>query len=46
MDIRTGHYDFIVVGGGTFGVSTTLYLTLQYPTAKCALVEQYNFGHG
>ena len=39
-------YDFVVVGGGAFGVSTALYLCLQYPKAKCALVEQFKFGHG
>jgi sarcosine oxidase / L-pipecolate oxidase len=38
-------YDFVVVGAGTFGRSTALYLTLQFPEAKCALVEQYKLGH-
>ena len=39
-------YDFVVIGAGTMGRSTALYLHLQYPQAKCALVEQYNFNHG
>ena len=42
MDIS---YDFVVVGAGTMGRSTALYLALQYPEAKCALIEQYNFNH-
>lgn len=32
------HYDFVVVGAGTMGRSTALYLSLQYPHAKCALL--------
>ena len=31
-------YDFVVVGAGTMGRSTALYLTMQYPEARCALV--------
>ena len=38
-------YDFVVVGAGTIGRSTALYLILQYPEAKCALIEQYDFNH-
>lgn len=38
-------YDFVVVGAGTMGRSTALYLTLQHPDAKCALIEQYTFTH-
>ena len=39
------HYDFVVVGAGTMGRSAAFYLTLQYPEAKCALVEQFKFNH-
>ena len=39
------NYDFVVVGAGTMGRSTALYLSLQYPEAKCALIEQYKFDH-
>lgn len=38
-------YDFVVVGGGTMGLSTALYLSLQCPEAKTAIVEQYVFGN-
>ena len=38
-------YDFVVVGAGTIGRSTALYLHLQYPKARCALIEQYKFDH-
>ena len=31
-------YDFVVVGAGTMGRSAAVYLTMQYPQAKCALV--------
>ena len=31
-------YDFVVVGAGTMGRAIALYLTLQYPEAKCALI--------
>lgn len=39
-------YDFIVVGGGVFGLSTCIYLAIHYPKIKFALVEQYKVGHG
>ena len=38
-------YDFVVVGAGTMGRSTVLYLTLLFPEAKCALIEQFNLNH-
>ena len=38
-------YDFVVVGAGTVGRSTALYLHLQYPKARCALIEQFKFNH-
>jgi len=38
-------YDFVVVGAGVMGRSTALYLTMLYPKAKCALIEQYDFNH-
>ena len=38
-------YDFVVVGAGTMGRSAALYLTMQYPQAKCALIEQFKFNH-
>ena len=31
-------YDFVVVGAGTMGRSAAVYLTLQFPEAKCALI--------
>ena len=45
MSIKQKHYDYVVVGAGTMGLSTALYLTLQCPEAKIAIVEQYHFGH-
>ena len=39
------NYDFVVVGAGTMGRSAALYLTLQYPNARCALIEQYKMDH-
>ena len=38
-------YDFLVIGGGTMGISTALYLSLEYPELKTALIEQYEIGH-
>ena len=38
-------YDFVVVGAGTIGRSTALYLAIQHPKAKCALIEQFDFKH-
>lgn len=38
-------YDFVVVGAGTMGRSTALYLSLKYPLAQCALIEQYSLDH-
>lgn len=38
-------YDFVVVGAGAMGRSTALYLTRQFPEAKCALIEQFKFEH-
>lgn len=35
----------MVVGAGTMGRSAALYLTLQYPDSKCALIEQFKFDH-
>lgn len=40
------NYDFIIVGGGVFGLSTAAFLILHYPKIKFALVEQYKIGHG
>jgi L-2-hydroxyglutarate oxidase LhgO len=45
MSQKSLNYDFVVVGAGVMGRSTALYLTLQYPQARCALVEQYRFDH-
>jgi L-2-hydroxyglutarate oxidase LhgO len=45
MSISQKNYDYVVVGAGTMGLSTALYLTLQSPDAQIALVEQYHFGH-
>ena len=39
-------YDYVVVGAGTIGRSIALYLSIKHPTAKCALVEQFDFEHG
>ena len=36
--INTMNYDFVVVGAGTMGRSIALYLNLQHPQAKIALV--------
>ena len=38
-------YDFVVVGAGTMGRSTALYLALEHPQAKCALIEQFKMDH-
>ena len=38
VKIMSQSYDFVVVGAGTMGRSTALYLTMQYPEARCALV--------
>lgn len=39
------NYDFVIVGAGAMGRSSALYLTMQYPQAKCALIEQFDFEH-
>lgn len=31
-------YDYVVVGGGVFGLSTALYFAINYPQVKIALV--------
>lgn len=41
----TRNYDYVVVGAGTMGRSSAFYLSLKYPNAKVALVEQYKFDH-
>ena len=39
------NYDFAVIGAGTMGRSIALYLSLQFPEAKCVLIEQYKLDH-
>lgn len=46
MSQKDQKYDFVIVGAGTMGRSAALYLTLQYPQSKCALIEQFKFDHG
>ena len=41
----TQAYDYVVVGAGAMGRSAALYLSMQYPQAKCALIEQFDFKH-
>ncbi len=43
--MNINNYDFVVVGAGTMGRSAAIYLSLHYPDAKCALIEQYKFDH-
>jgi glycine/D-amino acid oxidase-like deaminating enzyme len=45
MQERITHYDYVVVGAGTMGRSVALYLNLQFPEARCALIEQHHFDH-
>ena len=39
------NYDYVVVGAGTMGRSTALYLSRKHPNAKVALIEQFSFEH-
>ena len=37
-------YDFVVVGGGVYGLTIGYYLSKK--KAKVAILEQFNIGHG
>jgi glycine/D-amino acid oxidase-like deaminating enzyme len=40
----TKNYDFIIIGGGVYGLCIAYYLT-KYKTGKILLLEQYEIGH-
>jgi len=40
----TNQFDFIIVGGGVYGISIAYYLS-KIPNIKTLLIEQYQIGH-
>jgi glycine/D-amino acid oxidase-like deaminating enzyme len=44
--MNSKEYEFVIVGGGVFGLSIGIYLAIHYPKAKFALLEQFKLGHG
>ena len=46
MANKVFNFDYVVVGAGVFGLSTSIFLATHYPQIKFALVQQFKIGHG